>query len=234
MPSPFPGMDPYLECPSLWPGLHVALINHLQADLNPRLLPVYFARHRDARLCRPGRGPGATTPDPGRDASRSRRGPGAAEVRPRSSKSPSRSSSRGARPGGRGGADCDQGTGDKPTPNGHRGAESDQQGSRVRRARQFRCQAARRPVVDRPLARNRSAPGRGAIAYRPVSPPTDYWIFQSRAGRCESDPAAGRSACGDRLPVVGVPLAKPDSDLPLDLRKVLDSAYDQMRIRIPN
>jgi len=44
MPSPFPGMDPYLERPALWPGLHVATITHLQADLNARLLPHYIAQ----------------------------------------------------------------------------------------------------------------------------------------------------------------------------------------------
>jgi hypothetical protein len=26
MPSPFPGMDPYLEDPHRWPGVHVLLI----------------------------------------------------------------------------------------------------------------------------------------------------------------------------------------------------------------
>ncbi|WP_143437986.1 DUF4058 family protein, partial [Hydrocoleum sp. CS-953] len=29
MPSPFPGMDPYLEHPDLWPGLHLFLISNL-------------------------------------------------------------------------------------------------------------------------------------------------------------------------------------------------------------
>ncbi len=40
MPSPFPGMDPYLEHPSLWPNLHdsliIALRDALQAELRPR------------------------------------------------------------------------------------------------------------------------------------------------------------------------------------------------------
>jgi hypothetical protein len=40
MPSPFPGMDPWLEAPSLWPGLHNRLINEsatfLQSQLTPR------------------------------------------------------------------------------------------------------------------------------------------------------------------------------------------------------
>lgn len=44
MPSPFPGMDPYLEEPSVWPGFHHRLITHtahiLQKPLNER---GYFA-----------------------------------------------------------------------------------------------------------------------------------------------------------------------------------------------
>ena len=26
MPSPFPGMDPYLEDPAIWPGVHAAML----------------------------------------------------------------------------------------------------------------------------------------------------------------------------------------------------------------
>src|SRR5262245_350758 len=29
MPSPFPGMDPYLEAPDYWPGFHVQLVTSL-------------------------------------------------------------------------------------------------------------------------------------------------------------------------------------------------------------
>ena len=43
MPSPFPGMDPYLEDPVYWSGLHSKLIAALDTSLN-RLLPDgYFA-----------------------------------------------------------------------------------------------------------------------------------------------------------------------------------------------
>ena len=31
MPSPFPGMDPYLEAPSIWPDLHHSLAAELGA-----------------------------------------------------------------------------------------------------------------------------------------------------------------------------------------------------------
>lgn len=42
MPSPFPGMDPYLEG-SLWTSVHTALAVQLVHILNPLLLPRYFA-----------------------------------------------------------------------------------------------------------------------------------------------------------------------------------------------
>jgi hypothetical protein len=42
MPSPFPGMDPYLEHPALWPGLHSRLIVGLADDLGPILRPRYY------------------------------------------------------------------------------------------------------------------------------------------------------------------------------------------------
>lgn len=44
MPSPFPGMDPYLEDPELWGDVHHVLIGQIRAALNPRLRPRYVAR----------------------------------------------------------------------------------------------------------------------------------------------------------------------------------------------
>ncbi len=44
MPSPFPGMDPSLESPTLWPDAHHGLISHIQKALNPALRPRYVAR----------------------------------------------------------------------------------------------------------------------------------------------------------------------------------------------
>jgi Protein of unknown function (DUF4058) len=43
MPSPFPDMDPYLEHPALWPGVHQGLITYMQAALNTLLPPHYLA-----------------------------------------------------------------------------------------------------------------------------------------------------------------------------------------------
>ncbi len=41
MPSPFPGMDPYLEHPELWPGVHHWLIIAIAESLVPQLRPKY-------------------------------------------------------------------------------------------------------------------------------------------------------------------------------------------------
>ena len=43
MPSPFPGMDPYLEG-YLWPDVHHRLATQISDQLTPRLRPRYVAR----------------------------------------------------------------------------------------------------------------------------------------------------------------------------------------------
>jgi hypothetical protein len=49
MPSPCPGMDPYLEHPARFPVLHQAFITYAQAMLND-LLPDYDAADIGERL----------------------------------------------------------------------------------------------------------------------------------------------------------------------------------------
>jgi len=44
MPSPFPGMDPYLEDPDLWSGFHHTFLNALQQQISPAIKPNYFVR----------------------------------------------------------------------------------------------------------------------------------------------------------------------------------------------
>ncbi|MEM7537477.1 MAG: DUF4058 family protein [Chloroflexota bacterium] len=44
MPSPFPGMDPYLEERSLWPDVHQRLITYISEVLQPQVPPKYIAR----------------------------------------------------------------------------------------------------------------------------------------------------------------------------------------------
>lgn len=42
MESPFPGMNPYLEHPTLWPDVHNRLIAALADDLSERVAPRYY------------------------------------------------------------------------------------------------------------------------------------------------------------------------------------------------
>ncbi len=44
MPGPFPGMDPYLECPAQWPAFQSALVAALCESLLPGLVDRYRAR----------------------------------------------------------------------------------------------------------------------------------------------------------------------------------------------
>ena len=41
--SPFPGMDPYLEAPTIWPDVHTSLMGIFREQLNPLLTPKYLA-----------------------------------------------------------------------------------------------------------------------------------------------------------------------------------------------
>lgn len=47
MPCPFPGMDPYIERPEIWPDFHDRLIAYLCGALNPFLRPRYVALTQD-------------------------------------------------------------------------------------------------------------------------------------------------------------------------------------------
>lgn len=42
MKSPFPGMDPYLEHPSLWPDVHNSLIVAIRDKIAPMVAPAYY------------------------------------------------------------------------------------------------------------------------------------------------------------------------------------------------
>ncbi len=44
MRPPFPGMDPWLEDPELWPDVHNSLIISIRDALAPMLRPSYFVQ----------------------------------------------------------------------------------------------------------------------------------------------------------------------------------------------
>jgi hypothetical protein len=43
MPSPFPGMDPYIEAHGIWPDFHNNLASEMQSRLNAQILPEFVA-----------------------------------------------------------------------------------------------------------------------------------------------------------------------------------------------
>ncbi len=44
MPSPFPGMDPYLESAEIFPDVHISMVVRIQSLLNRMMRPMYVAR----------------------------------------------------------------------------------------------------------------------------------------------------------------------------------------------
>ena len=50
MRRPFPGMDPWLESPTLWADVHGRLITSIADELAPQLAPRYFVGVEDARV----------------------------------------------------------------------------------------------------------------------------------------------------------------------------------------
>ena len=47
MPSPFPGMDPYLEDPAIWTGVHAAILGAVFEMLGPAMRPKYIVRFEE-------------------------------------------------------------------------------------------------------------------------------------------------------------------------------------------
>jgi len=47
MPCPFPGMDPYIERPQIWPDFHDRLVTYISEALQPQLRPRYAALTQD-------------------------------------------------------------------------------------------------------------------------------------------------------------------------------------------
>ncbi|NJL04804.1 MAG: DUF4058 family protein [Chloroflexaceae bacterium] len=50
MPTPFPGMDPYLEAAGLWTNVHSSVIIALRDELAPRLRPRYYVAVEERTL----------------------------------------------------------------------------------------------------------------------------------------------------------------------------------------
>jgi hypothetical protein len=225
MPSPFPGMDPYLERPSLWPGLHVALMAKMQAMLNPRLLPNYIAQIETRVYV-------VRDDDPAHQLF-------VADVNVEKPKRSKRARESGT---------VLQVAEPIIIPFMF---ESEVEEARIEIRDRRRNTLATVIEVLSPSNKIRSSEGResflakrreivassvhwveidllrdGARSIVPLLPPSEYWIFLSRAKDRR------RTRCWpirlqQKLPAIGIPLAKDDPDAPLDLGGVLNGVYDE-------
>lgn len=219
MPSPFPGMDPWLEHPGRWPDVDGMLVTTLREALGRAVRPryvvtmderVYVDDEPEAELMRPdvavrGSGPGApsgtTTSTPVvvptvLDAEVRER---FLEVRDADSREVVTAI-------------------EVLSPTNKRGPASEGRQQYLEKRRRVLRSATHLVEID--LLR-----GGDRVPMRRPLPPGDYHVVVSRASRrpdCEVYPVALR----ERLPIVAIPL-RGDESAPLDLQAVVETAYDR-------
>ena len=229
MPSPFPGMGPYLEHPAVFPGLHNRLIVVLSELLQAALPAPYYAEigervwvevsqrfiEPDGIVLRPDTGP------TGGRAGRNGRTPGyrpmVAACPTRSSASRSWKSSLLVRALERLVTAIEFLSPSNKTP-GERGREL-----YLRKQRDTRQPGA--PGRDRFAPRGRSHDGGAARTAPSQVGPFDYHESVHRSDRFE-DYLVYPIRLEERLPAIGIPLLHDDPDVPLDLQALLDRIYD--------
>ena len=224
MPSPFPGMDPYLEG-SLWPDVHGSLIYTIRAAIAAELPPGYFAEMgqyvwvqeadgRDKRLGQPdvvlANGHGTVGSNSG--------GVALAEPTSRTTlTSPKK------KKGNRYIRIVDKD--DKrvltvielPSPSNKEAGED--RDNYIAKRKDYLATGTNLVEIDLLRSGDRIPLG------KPTPPPADYYILVSRANafpRAEVWAFTVR----DAIPDFPVPLGSGDSPIPLQLRPCLDRAYD--------
>jgi hypothetical protein len=227
MPSPFPGMDPYLEDPTLWPDVHHGLIEAIRAQLAPVLAPHFYVRvEQRVYITSPVDDPGypALIPDvvitrapreseapvgwPGRPAIAR---PAVVEILVEPEIRDAYLEIRDAR------------THQVVTAIEVLSPANKVKGSRGQQAMQEKRRlllqgGANWLEIDLLRAGSRPEPLAGrsdyvVALYRPQHPGLLVWFIDLR----------------DPLPVVAVPLRPPFPDVPLDLQKALDEVYERAR-----
>ena len=220
MPSPFPGMDPYLEG-SLWMSVHAQLCVGLRPAVEPADPPT---------LHRPARRGDSSSRSPGRRGSRSGRSiPDVAVVRsaagrtgPRRPSGPSPRRSAWRRVMRDSGACTSR---SRSAIVEHRRLVAaieilSPTNKRREGRRRISREARSLPATATPICSRSTCSARaGACRWRRCCPPAPYFVFLSRA-----DQTAGDRRLADRLwispcPTVPVPLLAGDADAMLDLSR---------------
>jgi Protein of unknown function (DUF4058) len=223
MPSPFPGMDPYLESPEIFPDLHAGLIPEIQHFLNPRLGSGYVARVELRVYIEQEDGEQERIPDIRVETSK-RRNPMATPstgglliaepiIVPSFRPDPTEETYLTIR--------------HRPSKslvavlevmsptNKVRGSEGLK--SFMEKRHEILCSSTHWIEID--LLRKGSRP------LPRLNQPTDYRVVVAR-GEDGSRPKCWPISIRQKLPVIGIPLRRKDPDVPLDLAAVFDAVYD--------
>ena len=227
MNSPFPGMDPYLEHPALWPDLHNSLIAAIRDELSPKRRAPLLRRDRAAGLP-PSTSDLAelgiadvavgTSDRPAASRARSRTRGGIS----RCWRSRSRPSRRTSRHTSRSGT-CEHGT--LVTI-----IELLSPANKLHRRGRLKYEAKRRRIFDSPtnlVEMDLLRVGRPMPLLRPP-PPSDYRILISRG---DLRPRSRLYAFSVRhaIPTIPVPLLPGDDEPELPLNAVLHGLYERAR-----
>lgn len=228
MPSPFPGMDPYLEDPGLWPDVHHEIMSVARELLNGQLRPKYVVRIEERVYVSGEDDPGRSVIVPDlRIAERLRHtgkplpSPSAAGVEmaePETLVTLIDDEIHEARL-----AVMDTQDHHVITVIEVLSPSNKVPNSEGRRS----YQQKRAEVVDSPshwveidLLRS------GTPTVPRLAQPYDYVVHVSRAGK-RPQGVVWRIFLPQRLPVIRIPLKSEDQDAPLDLQQVLDTAYSR-------
>lgn len=233
MPSPFPGMDPYLEEPGLWPDVHHGLISEAQAVLNGLVRPKYHVRVEERVYISDENDPGREVIIPDlRVAEAKVGGPVSSGI----------------------GAGRDRGHAAAVAEPVELTTLIDDEIHEARLEVIDRQQRSIVTVIEILSPTNKVAGSRGRASYqekraevmnspshfveidllragvplsaRELVPPADYYVHVSQKARRPK----GRVwpiLLTQRLPVIPIPLRPEDGDAPLDLQHVLATAYDR-------
>lgn len=224
-PKRLPGMDPWLEDPALWPGVHHYLITYLAEDLAPKIRPRYTARPGEREVLElferavvpdvavtlrdPDRAPDGG-PEPEEAAA-----PVVVKLRPHEVREPYLEL-RDARSGA-------VVTVVEVLSPANKRAGSDSRRKYAERQEQLLAAAVNLVEID--LLRG----GAHAVALPEESvgslPRHHYRVVVRRAAAPE-DVEVYPIALPSRLPRVRIPLREPDGDVTTDLQALLDRAYD--------
>ncbi len=228
MPSPFPGMDPYLEMLE-WQDFHVGMINAIRRQLAPAVRPKYLARiERRVYVERLFEEPGVYLPDvelvrSGRERSSARRSAPRAAT-----------------------ATLEPHLYEVPTPTEHRESyvvikdierrrvvtvvellsptnkSPGSDGAKVYAQKRAELLQSTANLVEIDLLRK----GKRPLTVQAIPDTTDYCVFVHKAPR-RSRVEVYEWTIKDSLPTFPVPLADNDPDVPLNLQQAFDEVFEE-------